>query len=558
MNNKKPLVLFLILLAVSAGGCSGIRPLDETTATAAHAANAAAGPAPEPLSVPLGEPGEAAPDAESAPVLFESEAPVENLSYPVVDTGQTDCYSDQGAIACPQEGDAFYGQDGQYAGLQPAYSDNGDGTVTDLNTGLMWASSPDLTGDGQITIEDKMNTTEALAFAESFSLAGYDDWRLPTIKELYSLMNFSGITGTTPYIDTDYFDFAFGDTAAGEREIDAQFASSTLYTSTTMHGAETMFGLNLADGRIKGYPVDKLFYVYFVRGDTGYGVNAFVDNGDGTISDLATGLTWLQGDSGTFGAGSNGDGGLNWEEALCWCDSLEYAGYDDWRLPDAKELQSIVEYTRSPDATDSPALDPIFEATFLAEGINASGEGNYPYYWSSTTHLDGRNLGKRAVYVAFGEARGFMDFGQGIQLTDVHGAGAQRSDPKSGDPSQFALGMGPQGDVQSIYNAARCVRGDSTSMVEVGAGLSLEAAAATLGISLEALKHGLVDPAPGSLDLAVATAQLDLLEGPRGMPLRWNRPRPTREPASAGLGRRQRRPVRGVFFRVLLTDRVDS
>ena len=44
-------------------------------------------------------------------------------------------------------------------------------------------------------------------------------------------------------------------------------------------------------------------------------------------------------------------------------------------------------------------------------------------------------------------------------FTDVHGAGAQRSDPKTGDPAGFPHGHGPQGDVIRIYNYVRCVRG---------------------------------------------------------------------------------------------------
>ena len=45
------------------------------------------------------------------------------------------------------------------------------------------------------------------------------------------------------------------------------------------------------------------------------------------------------------------------------------------------------------------------------------------------------------------------------QLLDVHGAGCQRSDPKSGDPLKYPHGRGPQGDVIRIYNYVRCVRG---------------------------------------------------------------------------------------------------
>jgi hypothetical protein len=62
-------------------------------------------------------------------------------SYTVVDTGQTKCYDNYREIAPPGPGQPFYGQDAQHQGNPPAYRDNGDGTVTDLNTGLMWVQA---------------------------------------------------------------------------------------------------------------------------------------------------------------------------------------------------------------------------------------------------------------------------------------------------------------------------------------------------------------------------------------------------------------------------------
>jgi len=183
----------------------------------------------------------------------------QNHSYPIVDTGQELFYDTVHEIPAPAVGSIFYGQDACYSGIQPEYSDNGDGTVSDLVTGLMWSKSYDMDGDGDIDYNDKMSYEEALAAADTFSLAGYDDWRLPTIKEVYSLIMFygidpSGFEGSTedlvPFINTDYFDFAYGDESAGERIIDAQIASSTLYVGLTMMGDETMFGVNFADGRI--------------------------------------------------------------------------------------------------------------------------------------------------------------------------------------------------------------------------------------------------------------------------------------------------------------------
>jgi len=48
------------------------------------------------------------------------------------------------------------------------------------------------------------------------------------------------------------------------------------------------------------------------------------------------------------------------------------------------------------------------------------------------------------------------------RYVDVHGAGAQRSDPKSGDPAMFPHGRGPQGDVICIFNYVRLVRSSSS------------------------------------------------------------------------------------------------
>lgn len=381
---------------------------------------------------------------------------VETGSYPVVDTAQDLCFDDSDAIPCPDPGEAFYGQDAQHTGDAPSYADNGDGTVTDNITGLMWQQSPDTNGDGDIDADDKLTYDEAVAGAGTLSLGGYTDWRLPTIKELYSLINFNGIdpssyegtdtSGLVPFIDTAYFDFAYGDTSAGERIIDAQYASLTKYVSTTMNGHETMFGVNFADGRIKGYGTGLTFFVIYVRGNTSYGGNSFIDNGDGTITDSASGLMWSQDDSGT---------GLNWEEALAWVatqNAANYLGYSDWRLSDIKELQSIVDYTRSPDTTDSAAIDPLFNATSIT---NEAGQTDYPYYWSNTTHITMLTPpGTNAAYVAFGRAMGYMDG----EWMDVHGAGAQRSDPKAGDPADYPTGHGPQGDAIRIYNYVRLVR----------------------------------------------------------------------------------------------------
>lgn len=376
-----------------------------------------------------------------------------STSYVIVDTGQSKCYNALSETSCPSSGTSFYGQDAQYMGNQPSYKNNGDGTITDLSTGLMWVQARGL----------KITWDAAVAGAATNRTGGYSDWRMPTIKESYSLIQFSGMNGPSvtstdgyiPFIDTNYFEFVYGpgtSTSVRDRVIDCQDWSATEYVSTVMNGQVAVFGVNFADGRIKGYnkyipntTVGNTLYVRYVRGNSAYGTNHFVNNGDGTVTDLATGLMWSQSDSGT---------GYDWPGALAWVqakDAANYLGYSDWRLPNIKELVSIVDYTRSPNTTATPAIDTNY---FVSTAItNEAGQTDYPYFWSSTILLDGGPT-PSGTYISFGRAMGYMN---GAWI-DVHGAGSQKSDILVGDPTKYPTGRGPQGDAVRIYNYVRLVR----------------------------------------------------------------------------------------------------
>jgi hypothetical protein len=428
------------------------------------------------------------------------------LGYPIVDPGQDKCYDAEREIAAPKPGQPFYGQDGNFRGRAARYALGAGGlTVRDEVTGLTWQRSPDTDGDGVPARKDKLTYVQAQARPAALNAAkfgGFDDWRLPSIKELYSLFDARGIDPSgpggndtsrlTPYIDTKFFLFAYGDVRTGERVIDSQYASSMKYVGKSARGVDKLFGVNFADGRIKGYDLkmpggaDKTFFVQCVRGNPKYGQNEFHDDGDGTVTDRATGLVWARADSGE---------GMDWPHALAWVQKKnadKHLGHDDWRLPNVKELQSIVDYARSPDTTESPAIDPVFGCTAIT---NEGGKPDYACYWSGTTH-GGVGGGGAAMYVAFGRAAGWLsaralaggppsprggpgggrgpggppgggppagdsdgaDAGE-YRFADVHGAGAQRSDPKTGDPARFPHGRGPQGDVIRISNYVRLVRG---------------------------------------------------------------------------------------------------
>ena len=112
----------------------------------------------------------------------------------------------------------------------------------------------------------------------------------------------------------------------------------------------------------------------------------FVDNGDGTVTDNCTGLTWQQE---TADIPGDDDNRVTWAEALRYCEDLEFAGHDDWRLPNVRELQSIVDYGRY-----NPAIDPVFSA-------------ESSWYWSSSSFVDFTRVAWRVSfnvgYVAHGD-----------------------------------------------------------------------------------------------------------------------------------------------------------
>ncbi|MBV5316139.1 MAG: DUF1566 domain-containing protein [Prolixibacteraceae bacterium] len=337
-------------------------------------------------------------------------------SYPIVGTSQTGIWDGTGNIFTPVLGEAFFGQDAQFAHTTPVYTKSSDGlTVKDEVTGLTWQKSYD-SGTyywaASQNVADNLNTQK---------YGGFSDWRLPTIKELYSLWNASA---GWPWIDTKYFDIKYTD----EQDLShAIFWSSDKYTgvmgnvSGETPGAELTFGVNFGTGHIKSYSISvgPKHQVRCVRGNLAYGVNLFQNNNDGTISDLATSLMWPKADNGS---------GMDWEHALAYAQTqnkANFLGHNDWRLPNTKELQSLVDYTRSPGATNPANVGPAINAMFSCTAIlNDGGKADYPYYWTSTSAISNpTGTYNNAWYVAFGRAEN----GSG---EDLHGAGAVRFDKK--------------------------------------------------------------------------------------------------------------------------------
>ncbi|OON97953.1 MAG: hypothetical protein ATN36_02020 [Epulopiscium sp. Nele67-Bin005] len=433
-------------------------------------------------------------------VISEAESVVQTYTgnSKIVTTGQYESYDKDGNVITYDEASSYFGQDADYDSLEFSFTNNGDGTISDNNTGLMWQEIP---------IDSKMTWSQAMEYCESLELGGYTDWRLPTAVELFSISDFSE---GWPYIDISYFvmpdssqqggapqggnsqnggpqgtsqqrlpnnempELEEGmipperpEVAQGEDENspppmqnggpqgtnssqvpqanippegegstavskdEGQFWSSNYYL-VEEEGARNgvAFGVNHATGHIKAYIAESApamgKNVRAVRGEE-YAVNDFVDNGDGTVTDNGTGLMWMSVDAGVA---------VDWEEALVLAKNSDYAGYTDWRLPDVKELQSLVDYSGS-----YPAIDPAyFECSELLDN-------EFYYYWTNTSAYfssqDPTNY--YAWYVAFGYA---VDDGG----NDTHGAGGVRFSQKY--PESDAKGEG--GD--NMLNSVRLVR----------------------------------------------------------------------------------------------------
>jgi len=353
-------------------------------------------------------------------------------NYVVVDAGQSVLYNNNATLTSIQQSEPFFGQDANYFGTPFSYTNNGDGTVSDNNTGLLWE---------QAHHTERLSYYSAKTACESLELGGRTDWRLPTLKELFSLADFRGSQWKEGhfYLDGNVFGFDYPDVVPDSDQFSShtvqmmgQTWSSTIYTGDHMNNSnmEAAFFFNFLDGHIKQAPTSRntLFY-RCVRGD-GYGENEFANNGDGTVTDKASGLMWQQQDDGV---------GRNWQDSLAYCEGLELAGQTDWRLPNIKELQSIVDYTRH-----DPAIDPVAFTLSDSEG----------WFWSGTTHGDNITT---AAYICFGKC-------DSKEAVDTHGAGAQRTDPKVGDPADYPNFGGAQDDDVRINNYARCVRGGNVSL----------------------------------------------------------------------------------------------
>lgn len=246
------------------------------------------------------------------------------------DTGQTTGYT------------TTDGEDADFTINAPSYTDNGDGTITDNITGLMWQKND----GGEMMFE---NTS---AYCSNLNLGGFSDWRLPTCIELFGINNYDRVN---PALNTVFF---------------TKTAAEYWWTGEFRADNTSSIWVVNAGGGIGAHPKTETlsaggtrrFHVRAVRNIKPAEAIAvrFFENGNGTVTDSLTGLTWQQNQAAVS---------MTWEEALIYASGLSLGGDTDWRLPNIKELQSL---------NDEKLSKPSFNKTFFPNVIS----GNY---WSSTT-----------------------------------------------------------------------------------------------------------------------------------------------------------------------------
>ena len=236
------------------------------------------------------------------------------------------------------------------------FTDHGDGTVTDMATGLMW----------QKETNPRKGPKEAEEFCRNLKLAGYSDWRLPNIKELNTILNLDEKTGSWFFEDvfpipeneamlhysscglferhygwvtnfTYGYDGYYGGRNApllsrAVRYADAEKKEGPLARFTVTHTGQTrafdLKGREVDKDRIWGLDAQRIW----IR-------QSFQASSDKkTVTDEHTGLIW---------DAAHDELLLTWKDAQEFARSLNdlnYCGRSDWRLPGREELRSIVCY----------------------------------------------------------------------------------------------------------------------------------------------------------------------------------------------------------------------
>ncbi len=135
----------------------------------------------------------------------------------------------------------------------PRFTDNGDETVTDNLTGLMWTKNSNLPGGVRNWADAVDYCTDMNAGAGTF---GYTDWRLPNVKELQSLINYGNMYPAMPVPTAPFTGVESG----------AEYWSSSTFDFFVPYASDDSWWVDLRRGRVDHRPKTDAYQVWPVRG----------------------------------------------------------------------------------------------------------------------------------------------------------------------------------------------------------------------------------------------------------------------------------------------------
>lgn len=252
-------------------------------------------------------------------------------------TGQTTRYED--------------GDDGDLQkGIDPSYTQNSDGTITDNITGLIWQN--DLNTSQTVVLDQQIAKDQCDALA----LGGFTDWRLPTIEELQYIVD---IGEYDPAISPEFLN------------TNSSYYWSSSKENNTNRGWQIYF-----EGGTDHYQIPNTTYPGYVRCVRGSSTTStFEKNGD-IVTDNLTKLQW-QDNSDVNDTTKQ----KNWADAITYCETLTLGSFNDWRLPNINELLSIVDKNKVAGSPAIRAYMTVFE--YVVYTVGQSGYNDL--YWSSST-----------------------------------------------------------------------------------------------------------------------------------------------------------------------------
>ncbi len=209
--------------------------------------------------------------------------------------------------------DRIWGLDAQRQGIPQQFTTEANGLIKDVHTGLIWENQH---SDSEMTWKEAMNFAQSLC---EQNYLGHSDWRLPSREELRSIVRYDD---QIPAVDTNIFPHTL----------------PAFYWTSEQHKAETdnAWGFYFAYGCSYAAPKEKPAHVRFVCGRTNAfalpSAERFILNADGTVTDTITNLMWISEEMPM----------LVQKEALVYCQNLDYAGYQDWKMPTVKELATLI------------------------------------------------------------------------------------------------------------------------------------------------------------------------------------------------------------------------